>query len=108
MNAFQKYYGEERSQNQEYIVHGLIYIRVQVEEIKILISFEGCRLEEVKREISGVLKMFCISFGNSYMKYIFIKFIELYFYYLCLSWHVNFTSNHLHDDFKNTWPLWGE
>lgn len=61
MNAFQKYYGEERSQNQEYIVHGLIYVRVQVEEIKILISFEGCRLEEVKREISGVLKMFCIT-----------------------------------------------
>ena len=42
-------------------MHGLIYIRVHVEEIKILISFEGCRLEEGKKEISGVLKIVCIT-----------------------------------------------
>lgn len=61
MDAFQKYFIEERSQNKEYMLHYLIYISFPVKEIKIVVAAEGWGLEEGMREISGVLKKLYIS-----------------------------------------------
>lgn len=72
MDAFQKYCVEERSHNQEYILHGFIYM-FPCERNKIVVSSEGWGLEEGTKEISGVLKMSYIPILVAVTWYIFIK-----------------------------------